>query len=1579
MRKFLNILKYTLLSVLALIVIIPASLYIPFVQTFICEKVVSYLNDTNNEMVFGVEKIRIGFPLKLQVYGVTAHDKRSGNLLFGLGKLQAGLDDIPIGKDYFLVEKFQVENVELAFDTLTQSLSLKGKIENLNVSNLFIDPINGEVSIDDIIITHPEVAVAIGPSEPDTVVSETNFDWRINLDRVLAVRGDVKFDMSDVSLSHAVDSVELSKYFDYNHLLFTDMSLGISRFSYYQDMVACNVANLHGTEQNSGLEFERFQTNFLMKGDSISARNIDFEMPLSRIDGDVALNLHLLYALLPDSVEVDSIELRKGFLETDLNLKISSKDLITLGAYYVPAMDGNWPDEDTRFSLRSRVTADSLDLAELALKIPYHTDFKIEGFGYKPFLEEERQINATIKGDLIDADFLLSTFVEPSRSRSYFLPRDLFVELDAGLKQRMISADFLVKQAGHIVAQGFGKHDLASERYSLNAMTNKLRLSEFVPSTGIYGISTRIKANGQHFLFPNKYTRFEVDAELDTLYYNNGRGERDSLFDVSVNASLLKNHYYAQLTSGHPYVMLDTQLQGEYAKDKVSVQGYVDLQKLDLMHLPQIVAADLGDISMQSDIMGSYDYGDNAFADILIHSLTYDDGERINPFDEIDLRFESSKGYLEASFESGDARIDINADKSIRGITTSIDSVLAEVNRQVDRISIDIPAIQRHLPHLNADLELSRNNSFYPLATMLGYQFRQAKATLRNDTTFRLQARLLGLTTETTRIDTIQMRLMPEHDHNIYDYKWHVNYAAPKASDSYEVNGGGQIFRDSIQTFMNYENGKYITMYDVNASVALADDTVRLHFNNNPVIYAQPFIVNDDNFIQVSGFKDLAAQNLGIDANLDLDGKNDLCVNLETHKNEDAVGNVVKLLLNNLDLNYLSNTLELGVDVGGNLNAECFVKLQPSSLLGIVNTDVTTFHIGDYKADTLLFKGITLDDAGQMDVAGKFTIDNLVKLDLVANIYDSVAVDLGIYDLPMQLINGFMPSNIQLSGEATGALTVKGKDFENPAVNGFLTMNGASANYADADATIHFPNDTIRLRRNRLRFRDYKLTGSNKNPVVLAGSIDFSEALAEPTLNLTLRGEKAQIFRNTKRRNKMQYICGTLPATVDMTIKGKLSDLDVRGSVSALEGTNLIYYLEDDPLTSASKVDELVDFVSFRELDRIVEDAVFRPLRVSQKEEGVEVDMKINIANNAKVYVHLPTNDKDHVSLVGGGSLNLICNPDGTMYMSGMYDITGGDVFYKLPMIPVSKDFDLDERSWITWNGPVEDPVINLVAVDQVRSTVNDQSGSRVVNFDVIINISGTLNGLDIAFSCDAPEDGVIASEIATLTDEERSKQALLLLIAQTYMGPGNTSSMGLASANAALNSLLNKQVESLVTNKLKYTDINLGIDTYDADGATRTDYSVKVSQRLFNDRMRVTIGGKISQGEGTDESQKEAMINDVSLEYLTKKDGSSFARLFRKTNYQNILEGEIVETGLGYVQQRSAFRFRNLFIPSSKKSQAALNEQIRLMQQAEQEAERAQRRRNINNNDSIQKKDTMGISPVVTDSLSARIVQLDK
>ena len=212
---------------------------------------------------------------------------------------------------------------------------------------------------------------------------------------------------------------------------------------------------------------------------------------------------------------------------------------------------------------------------------------------------------------------------------------------------------------------------------------------------------------------------------------------------------------------------------------------------------------------------------------------------------------------------------------------------------------------------------------------------------------------------------------------------------------------------------------------------------------------------------------------------------------------------------------------------------------------------------------------------------------------------------------------------------------------------------------------------------------------------------------------------------------------------------------------------------------------------------------------------------------------------------------------------------------------------------------------------------------------------------MSIDFDCAAPGDASMQANLSSLTDEERTKQAINLLVTQTYTGPGASSNAGISTANAALNSILQREVESFINSQkqLKHTQVSLGIDNYEtSSGSNRTDFSVKVSQGFFDDKMRVTVGGRMSAGDNDETMgrRSDAVINDVSVDWMLKKDGSHYITLFRKTNFESVLEGEIVEMGAGYVRQREAMRFKDLFIFNTEARRRRLLERLKMLEDAE-------------------------------------------
>ena len=71
-----------------------------------------------------------------------------------------------------------------------------------------------------------------------------------------------------------------------------------------------------------------------------------------------------------------------------------------------------------------------------------------------------------------------------------------------------------------------------------------------------------------------------------------------------------------------------------------------------------------------------------------------------------------------------------------------------------------------------------------------------------------------------------------------------------------------------------------------------------------------------------------------------------------------------------------------------------------------------------------------------------------------------------------------------------------------------------------------------------------------------------------------------------------------------------------------------------------------------------------------------------------------------------------------------------------------------------------------------------------------------------------------------------------------------------------------------------------------------------------------------------------DSLVNDISFEYMLNKNGTMVVRIFRHTGYESILEGEITQTGVGFVYKRKIQRLSDMFKPFSKLPLPALPQQ---------------------------------------------------
>ena len=399
---------------------------------------------------------------------------------------------------------------------------------------------------------------------------------------------------------------------------------------------------------------------------------------------------------------------------------------------------------------------------------------------------------------------------------------------------------------------------------------------------------------------------------------------------------------------------------------------------------------------------------------------------------------------------------------------------------------------------------------------------------------------------------------------------------------------------------------------------------------------------------------------------------------------------------------------------------------------------------------------------------------------------------------------------------------------------------------------------------------------------------------------------------NTNRARKGADIYGKAFISLDSRVHGNMNLLFVNADLRIMPPTNVTYVISDAANAIASQsTGDMVKFVNFTDSA-----AVIMADSITESSMSMILDASLTIENGTTIGVNLSSDGKNRVQLEADGTLNYTMSPVVDGRMTGRLNINNGYVRYSPPLMS-EKNFAFDNNSYVAFNGDMMNPTLNVHATDVIKANVT-QTGqnSRLVNFDVMLNVTGSLDRMDVSFDLSTEDDMTVANELQSMSPDQRANQAMNMLLYGIYTGPGTKGDASI-SGNA-LYSFLESQLNSWAANNIKGVDISFGIDQYDrtVDGSSSqtTSYSYQVSKSLFNDRFKIVIGGNYSTDANADENFSQNLINDISFDYFLNKGHTMYVRIFRHTGYESILEGEITQTGVGFVYRKKLNQLGDMF-----------------------------------------------------------------
>lgn len=731
----------------------------------------------------------------------------------------------------------------------------------------------------------------------------------------------------------------------------------------------------------------------------------------------------------------------------------------------------------------------------------------------------------------------------------------------------------------------------------------------------------------------------------------------------------------------------------------------------------------------------------------------------------------------------------------------------------------------------------------------------------------------------------------------VKDFKGKDHYQI--AGNLKSVSGGNEIHLDPERLLLNYDKW-------------LLSDENKIRFANN-AIYVNNFeLSKDDNSIS------LQSQSQGSNPPLEVEFKNFQIATLT---------NIVKM-----------ETIEMG----GTINGNAVLKNLMSKVLFTADLTIDKFTFRKEEVGTI---NINVDNYTANTYTAKVELtgeDNQLNLDGTYNaISDNLNMDLDIQKLNLKSVQGFTMDNVKDGkGYFTGQFKISG-NTSNPKLIGELKFNDIAFTATKLNAKFKSMNDKLVFGDNVILLDNFTIKDEKNNDLTINGKLN-NQDYANLGFDLTVDADNFKAVNSTAKDNDTFY--GQLFLDNHLLVKGSMNNPIVEGNVKINKDTKFTIVLpQDDP--SIADREGIVEFIDQDQPQLFVKLA---DEDLSQTEvKGINAAVDIEIDKDAELSMVIDKGNGDYLKLKGEAQLSGGIDPSGKTTLTGRYELQEGS--YEMSFNLIKRKFDIKAGSYILWTGEPTEAEINITAIykidtapidlldDQLSSLTPEERNTykQKIPFETELKMKGELLKPSISFDIVLPEgNNNVSSEIISKTDaklaqlrqepDDLNKQVFALLLLGRFIGedPFSSESGGTTASSLARESvskILSQQLNNFAGDLIKGFEVDFDLasseDYTTGQKENKTDLNVGLSKKLLNDRLKVTVGSTFGI-EGPEQVNKETntIAGDIAAEYQLSKDGRYKVRAYRKNLYQVALQGQVIETGVGFIITLDYNQFRELF-----------------------------------------------------------------
>ena len=1496
-RKWIKWVSWILLTPILLFVVLMILLYVPPVQNFLRKQATAYASQATG-MQINVGRIDLRFPLNLLVRDVEVI--QAPDTLLTLASLNVHVQAMPLFKGKIEVDDITIQRVTVNSANLIEGMQIRGVLGRFFLESHGVDLANEAAVINraELSDTHIGLILADTTTTEKSDTASAPVNWKVNLHalnlknvsfsmqlpadsmRMAAhvgeatvndVSADLKqqfyglrsFLLTGASVNYDTGSALPAEGFDPSHIALRDIRIGIDSVL-YQGRNMNAVIREFSMNERSGLSVTSLTGRVF--ADSTLIRVPYFRLLTPHSEMNLTAQTYWELVNIPTT----------GRLTARFNALIGKQDVLLFAGGLPDAFKDAYPFRPLVVQAGTEGNLKSMQISRFKIDLP--GAFSLDGGGELYNLMDSVTRSAAIDLKMRTGNLnFLTALADMKPGAPLVIPDSMLLDARLGMEGPKYDARLQLKEKE-------GRLNLTAnlntntEVYSADLKIEDLLVNHFLPHDSIYELTTSLSARGRGLDFTSYRSVATVNASVEKLHYADYR-----ISGIELSGAVKNAVATAQLTSDN--ALLKMKADAEYHLAHRYPDGKVELDVTSL-DTEKLVGISLGK-------------------------------EKVLAFQ---FTGEVRKERVFTHLTSGDLKLNLSARAGLEPLIRQSTHFADILMRQLDNKELNHAELRKALPTAIFSFSAGRNNpmAWYLATQKISYQDASVKIGCAPDWGINGKASLHALKIDTLQLDTIFLTL--QQDTSRISLHGGVINGPKNPQISFKSILTGEIRDKDAELTAQYINdkGKTGLLFGVNAKPLYGgrgkgNGIALTLIPEEPVIAFHKFRFEEHhNWIYLHN-------NMRVYANVDMQDNEGMGIRMQSLPSDTVSLQNMDVELRRIRLDELFSILPYMPEITGLLSAEAhYIQTEHSlELSAEASIDELTYErqrIGDVSLGATWLPG----EAGKQYVNTYLTHEGTEIMVADGALYptisgkDSIVVNSTLEHFPLTIANVFVPDQmVTLSGDMDGDLHITGYT-DTPLINGGLSLDSVSVYARQADARFTFDNRPIQVQNNRIVFDKFAIYTTSKNPFSIDGYVDFRD-MSRPMANLKLFAENYTLLNAKRTKESMVY--GKVFVDLDATVRGPLDGLMMRGNVNLLGNTDVTYVLTDSPLTVQDRLSDLVTFTSFADTTSLNKEEV-----PTLSLGGLDMIMTVHIDPAVRLKADLSADRSSRVELEGGGDLSLQYTPQGDLTLTGRYTLTGGMMKYALPVIPL-KEFQIQNGSYVDWTGNPMDPLLNFRATERMRASVSQEDGtSRMVNFDISIVVKNRLDNLSLAFEIDAPDDASVQNQLAGMGPDERSKQAVAMLATGIFLADSGSGGGMNLNMGAALNSVLASQINAL-TGNMKNASLSFGVEDHDDSdaGGKRTDYSFRYSQRLFNDRFQIVLGGKVSTGANAT-NDVESFIDNISLEYRLDQSGTRYIRLFHNKNYESVFEGEITETGVGLVLRKKMDRLSELFIFKKKK-----------------------------------------------------------